>query len=274
MKAPIITIAAMEFTAAARLRWIRLFSIAYAFTTIAMAHASSVFTGQEDGETFARLTVALQPLALTLVPLAALLVGVSTMPNDPEASGFLLSQPVSIAEILVGRWMGQAGALVAALAVGFGAGGLMVLGGGAAGFGRFLILVAGCAVLTLAFLSLAALVAALASSRGTAIGMVTFLWFLAVILYDAIAIAAALWLTGRAGTRLLFASVFGNAVDLVRILVLTLAGTPQILGTAGESWMRALGGNQAACALAALALTGWIVVPLALSIHVLRSRDL
>ena len=99
------------------------------------------------------------------------------------------------------------------------------------------------------------------------LGVSTFVWFLAVIFYDAAALAAAVWLTGRAGARLLFASVFVNVVDLVRILTLTLAGTPHILGVAGESWMRTLGGTVPVAALAAAALTAWIVLPLALAVR-------
>ena len=108
---------------------------------------------------------------------------------------------------------------------------------------------------------------ALGTGSLSALGVATFIWFVAVILYDAAALAGAVWLTGRAGTRLLFASVFANVVDLVRILTLTLAGTPHILGVAGESWMRTLGGTVPVAALAAAALTAWIVLPLALAVR-------
>jgi Cu-processing system permease protein len=275
MHTPLITIARTEFTAASRLRWIRLFTLAYALITIAMAQASSVMAGSDGTETFARLAVALQPLALTLVPLAALLVGVSSVSSDPEASGFLLAQPVSLWQVIIGRWIGQAAALTVALVAGFGAGGAIVAASsGGADVLHFALLVAGCVLLALAFLSVATLVAAAVSNRGAAVGIVTFVWFVAVILYDAVALAAALWLTGRAGTRLLFGSVFVNVVDIVRILVLTVAGTPHILGVAGESWMRALGGPAPVAALAAAALTAWIVAPLAIAVKVSATRDL
>ena len=276
MRAPLITIARTEFVAASRLRWIRLFTLAYALITVAMAHASSVMADSDGGgEIFARLAVALQPLALTLVPLAALLVGVSSVSSDQEASGFLLTQPVSIWQVVTGRWLGQGAALGAALVAGFGAGGVIVwAGNGAADLSHFVWLVAGCLLLALAFLSVATLVAATASNRGSAVGIVTFLWFVAVILYDAVALAAALWLTGRAGTRLLFGSVFINAVDIVRILILTMAGTPHILGVAGESWMRAIGGPAPVAALAAAALSVWIALPLVIAGRVSSRRDL
>src|SRR5687768_8883995 len=104
------TIARMELTAAGRVWWIRLLTVAYALLTVAMAYASGVIGDTERSEAFARLTVAVLPLAMTLVPLAALLMGVSTAATD-DATSFLLSQPVSRLEHIAGRWLGQAAAL-------------------------------------------------------------------------------------------------------------------------------------------------------------------
>jgi Cu-processing system permease protein len=274
MRQPLVTIARMEFTAASRLWWIRLFTVAFALIALTMAQAATVAGDGDPHETFARLTVALLPLALMLVPLAGLLIGVSTISSDQEASGFLIALPVSPFQMVAGRWIGQAAALSAALIAGFGAGGLVVWANiGATDVVSFALLIAGCVLLALTFISIGTLIAASVSNRGAALGISTFVWFLSVIFYDAAALAAAVWLTGRAGTRLLFVSVFANAVDLVRILTLTLAGTPHILGVAGESWMRTLGGPGPVSAFAATALTVWIVLPLALSIRLIAASD-
>jgi len=275
MRRPIITIAKTEFTAASRLWWIRLFTLAFGLITVAMAQAASVSGDSGGGEMFARLTVALLPLALMLVPLAALLVGVSSVSGDEHASGFLLTLPVSTTEVILGRWLGQACALGAAIGAGFGAGGVLVwASSGPTDVLRFVCLIAACLLLALAFLSIATLVAVTVSNRGAALGVAAFIWFVAVILYDAAALGAALRLTGRQGARLLFASVFANVVDLVRVLTLALAGTPHILGVAGESWIRTLGGPMPVAALAAAVLAGWIAVPLAIAARVSAVRDL
>lgn len=269
----LMTVAAAEFTAASRLWWIRLLTLAFGLLTVAMAQTASI--GElRDGETFARLTVALLPLALLLVPLAALLVGVSSVSATEDTSGFLLSLPLSATDVIVGRWLGQAGALGAAIGLGFGTGGVLVWASpGSSDVARFVVLIAACLVLALAFLSIATLVAVKMSNRGSAVGVAAFIWFVLVLLYDAAALTAALWLTGRQGARLLFASVFANVVDLVRILTLTLAGTPHILGAAGESWTRALGGGAPVAALAATVLMAWIVVPVAIAARVASRGD-
>jgi len=69
MTSQLITIARMEFTATERVWWIRLLTAAYALITVAMAYASGVVGETARDEAFARLTVAVLPLALTLVPL-------------------------------------------------------------------------------------------------------------------------------------------------------------------------------------------------------------
>jgi Cu-processing system permease protein len=268
-----ITIARMEVTATARLWWIRLLTLAYAAVTVAMAHASGVIAETAPDEAFARLAVAVLPLALSLVPLAALLIAVSGAAAE-DATGFLLSQPVSRLQHLVGRWLGQAAALSISLVLGFGAGGAIVsLLSGASDVGRFVVLVAACLLAAVAFLSIGTLITATVSHRSAAMGIAAFVWFVAVILYDSIMLAIAVWATGSAGARVLFVSVFANVVDLVRILTLLLAGTPHVLGAAGESWLRGLGGPQLAALLSIGALAAWIFLPLALAARIHSTRD-
>lgn len=273
MNTRLTTIARMEFLASGRVWWIRLLTIAYALLTVAMAYASGVIGDTEPGDAFARLTVAVLPLALTLVPLAALLVGVTGAASD-AATGFLLSQPVTRLQHLVGTWLGQAAALSLSVIAGFGTGGAIVsLVTGARDIDRLALLVAACVVAAIAFLSIATLVVAAVARRNAAMGIAAFIWFVAVILYDAAMLSIAVWATGVNGARVLFVSVFGNVVDLVRVLTLLTAGTPHVLGAAGESWLRALGGAQAAGLISAAALAAWIMVPLAVAIRIHETRD-
>lgn len=273
MTSPLMTIARMEFTAIGRVWWIRLLTVAYALLCVAMAYGSGVIGETERGEGFARLTVAVLPLAMTLVPLAALLIGVTGAASD-DATGFLLSQPVSRLQHLTGTWLGQAAALTFSVTAGFGTGGVIVaLMSRASDAGRFGVLIAACLLAALAFLSIATLIAAAVRHRSAALGLAAFIWFVAVILYDAAMLSIAVWATGVNGARVLFVSVFGNVVDLVRVQTLLLAGTPHVLGAAGESWVRALGGQPAAMALSTVALLAWIFIPLAIAVRIRSTRD-
>jgi ABC-type transport system involved in multi-copper enzyme maturation permease subunit len=124
------------------------------------------------------------------------------------------------------------------------------------------------------FLSIAAAIASATDKRVTALGVGIFAWFAFVLLYDGAALSLAGWLTGSVGGRVLFASAFGNPVDVVRIAMLLVSGTPHVLRAAGDAWMRFLGGNLHAAVMAAAALMLWTVVPLASAIRVMRLRDL
>jgi ABC-type transport system involved in multi-copper enzyme maturation permease subunit len=271
MNTHLLTIARMEFTAASRLWWIRLFTVAYMLVTVAMAYASGVIGGDDSGGGFARLTVAVLPLALMLVPLASLLIAVSGA-SDSGETAVVLTQPVTRMQAAWGCWLGQAAAVSIAIAAGLGTGGALVLAfSGAHDIARLVTLIAVCVLAGLAFLSLGSLVASIVHRRSAAMGAAAFVWFVAVVFYDAAMLATALAVPGTAGANILFISVFGNALDLVRVLALLLAGTPHVLGAAGESWLRALGGPVAAMAVSSAALSAWIVVPVAAA-GIIQSR--
>jgi Cu-processing system permease protein len=268
------TIARLEFAAATRQRWVRVFAIAFALLSVAIAASAG---GREELgglEGFARTTVALVPLALLLVPLVALLLSVSGQAGEPGSEAFLLAQPVTRFEVLLGKWAGELAALGAALGAGLGAGGLfLAANAGFEGFGRFLFFVAVSAALGAAFVSIGAAISAACGRRMAALGIAAFVWFSFALLYDGAALAIAGFVPGRTGARILFGSVFGNPADLARILALTVSGSPHILGAAGESWTRLLGGPVSAPLFAAAGLAAWIAVPLAFARRSAERRD-
>lgn len=268
-------IARLEFSTATRQRWIRIFAAAFALLSIGIAYSVGAAREAGGAEGFARTTVALVPLVLVLVPMAALLLGVSGHVGDPGSEAFLFTQPVMRREVLVGRWAGQFAALAGAIGAGFGAGGiLLAFLAGPAGIVRYAFFLAATVVLAAVFLSLGAAIGSGFSTRATGLGVAAFVWFVFVLLYDAVALAVAGWAPGRTGARLLFFSVFGNPADLVRVLVLSVSGTPHVLGAAGESWLRLLGGGVAAGLLSAVALALWVAAPLEAARRLLAARDL
>jgi Cu-processing system permease protein len=217
----------------------------------------------------------LVPVAIILVPLAAMVLGVSGHTADGDGEPFLFVQPVHRTTILLGRWIGQLAALSAAVVAGFGAGaGIVAFSNGVDGLARYAFFVCAAAMLGAIFLALAAVIASLASKRATALAAGIFAWFALVLLYDGVALSAAGWAGSRAGGKILFGSVLANPADLVRILMLSICGTPHVLGAAGESWMRFLGGGQSAGVIAFVSLLLWTAAPLALAARVANRRDL
>jgi Cu-processing system permease protein len=270
-----LAIARLECIAVTRLKWVRLLTAAFATLTAAAAYSAGAANELTGADSFARTTMALVPVALLLIPLAAIVLGVSGQSCEPGSEAFLFSQPVSRATVLVARWLGEFAALGGAIVFGFGIGGIVVAtGAGPAGlvpFGAFVVL---SAVLAAIFLALAAAIAAATDKRITALGIATFAWFFFVLLYDGVALAVAGWSTGLTGGRMLFASVFANPADLIRIAMLQTAGTSSVLGAAGEAWIRFLGGDVRAIVLMATALAAWVAAPLGVGVAALRARDL
>jgi Cu-processing system permease protein len=273
----IAIIAGMELTSIVRRRLIPLFAVAFASIVVAIGAASGAVHEIGGSDTLQRTTFAAVPLALVLVPIVALLVGVTGHAGEPGSESFLFTQPVLRSEILVGKWLGQLLAVCGSIAVGLGAGGLLVVAQADfsfSGWRSFAGLVVSAMALGAVFLSIAALLASTIARRGTAIGAALFAWFGFVLLYDGLVIAVAQLLTGRTGARVLFTSVFGNPVDLVRLLMLAGAGTPHLLGAAGESWVRFLGGTSMAVSTSVAILLLWTIAPLFAAALVLERRDL
>jgi Cu-processing system permease protein len=269
------TIARIELVSAARRRWTPLFTAALALLVMATAAASGAVHDTGGSDTLERTAIAVVPLMLALVPLAALLMGVTGHAGEPGSETFLFTQPVSRKEVLLGKWTGQLLAVWGAIAFGVGGGAAIVAAqSDLAGWPAFAVLVAGAMALGAVFLSIAALLAAATTRRGTALGACLFAWFGFVLLYDGVVIAVAQSLTGASGARVLFGSVFGNPVDLVRLFVLSWSGAPDVLGAAGESWTRFLGGSSRAIGGSAAAIVVWTLGPLAAAWRVLERRDL
>lgn len=275
MIARLAIVCRLEFVSAARLRWIQTFGAAFALLTVVVARSAASAHELAGVDGFARTTVALVPLVLLLVPLVAILLGVAGQTTEAGSDAFLFTQPLTRFEVLLGRFLGQAAALACALGAGFGAGGAMVLlGAGAADLSRFAIFAAATLALALVFLAVAALLAAVFERRIVALAAGAFVWFFFVLLFDAMALGAAMWLSGTAGSRVLMLSVFANPTDLMRVLTLSLAGTPHLLGAAGESWHRFLGGPSWAVIFACSGLSAWIAGPLVAARVAIARRDL
>jgi Cu-processing system permease protein len=270
-----MAVARLELTAAARFKWIQLLAAAFAVMTLAAAHSAGVARELWGADGFARTTMALVAVVLILVPLAALVLGVSGQAVETGHESFLFGQPIGRGAVLVGRWLGESAALGGAVVAGFGMGGAAIAwSAGPEGLGGFAFFAAASAALAVIFLSVAALIAAATGSRAAALSIGVFVWFVFVLLYDGAALALAGWLTGARGGRVLFGSVFGNPVDLVRVAMLSIAGTPNVLGAAGDAWVRFLGGTLQASLAATGALILWTVVPIAAAVLRLRTRDL
>ena len=162
-----------------RNRWFLLYAVAFAGLSLALAWFSVSGAGSYGVAGFGRTTAGLINLILLIVPLMGLTLGAMSLAGERERGTlvYLLAQPISGAELLLGKFVGLALALAAALAIGFGLTGLMMaVSGGGGDFMVYLTLLVLSVLLAVASLSVGFLISAAVRRAATAVGLALFLW--------------------------------------------------------------------------------------------------
>lgn len=277
MAAEMALCARLEVALAVRSRWLQTFAVVFAALALLITSAGYILSGGYGVQDFARTTASLVQLVLLLVPLASLVFGVLELTPERGAAELLYSQPTSRGVLLIGRLGGLFVALVAAEWLGFGAAGLVVFSqAGADGIAGFLAVVAGSAVLTAVFLSIAACLAAGQSGRRRArvLALALVTWFVVVVLFDIAALGVASLLPSGRASRVLIGGAIVNPVDAVRTACLLAIEGTAAFGAASLAFLRVLNGVAMASTAIAASLAAWIVIPLLVAIRRLNQADL
>jgi Cu-processing system permease protein len=271
----IATIARQELVVNIRNKWIVTFAVAFALLILAISYFGLVTAGTVGFQGFTRTSASLLSLVLYVVPLIALTMGTLSFTSERSVSELLFAQPVTRTEILLGKLAGLFASMVTATLIGFGAGGLVIaIRAGSEGAGRYPLFVALSLLLALAFLSLSGLVAFLFQRKARAFGVTLILWFFFVVFYDLLVIGGSLLLKERTANVFIFASLFGNPVDMVRVASLIVLDGKEIFGAAGGALLRFLGGETSSLLLLLGGLLLWIVIPFLASRHLLKGQDI
>jgi len=271
----IVTIARQELVVNIRNKWILTFAVAFAVLVLAISYFGLVTAGTVGFQGFTRTSASLLSLVLYVVPLIALTMGTLSFTSERSVSELLFAQPVTRTEILLGKLAGLFASMVTSTLIGFGAGGLVIAArAGSEGAGRYPAFVGLSLLLALVFLSLSALVAFLFQRKARAFGVTLILWFFFVVFYDLLVIGGSLLFKERTANTLIFASLFGNPVDMVRVASLIVLDGKEIFGAAGGALVRFLGGDAASLLLLLSGLLLWIVLPFLTSCHLLKRQDI
>ena len=266
-------VAREEYRRALESRWL------FGFTTLlaALVLGLSFFglaQGREVGfQGFARVTLSLMNLVLFIVPLTGLMLGVTSIAGGGGALPLLLAQPVSRAEVLLGKFTGLAGALTVAQAVGFGAGGTLVaVNAGADQIPGFLALTGLSIALGWLTISVALCIAVVWPDRLKAMSAALLLWLLMVVAYDLVVLGATAVLRGISLQSVLFPALLLNPIDLVRVLTTLAVGSGSLFGPTSAVLMKMFG-THAGVTLGLLVLAVESAVPMLVAVKVFRGRD-
>lgn len=276
MELRIITeIAREELTVNIRNKWTLIYAGVFSLLVVSISYFGMMAEGFAGMQNFTRTSASILNLVLYIVPLVALVMGTLSFTGDKGSTELLFSQPVSRAEILLGKLLGVFFSMTLSTLVGFLLAGFVIMtGSGTDGISRYVAFVGLSLLLSLVFLSLSVVTATLSRRKSKAFGLALFLWFFFVLFYDLIAIGGTLMLEGPSANTFLFVSLFGNPVDMVRVASLISLDNVTIFGASGAVLVRFLGGTTTSIALLLVALAFWVGAPLLLSHRLLQRQDI
>jgi Cu-processing system permease protein len=267
-----LTIALKELRDARRSRWFLLYAVAFAGLALALAWFALSGVGSYGLAGFGRTGASLINLVLLVVPLMGLTLGALSLAGERERGTllYLATQPVAQLEVLVGKFLGLALAILAALVLGFGLSGLLIAWqGGMTQAGDFVSLVLLAFVLALASLSLGLLISAAVRKSSTAVGIALFLWLVLVFFGDLGLMGTAFVV--RLDIAQLFALALINPLQLFKMAaILAVRSNLEVLGPAGIYAVRTYG-SQLMLLLMTI-LLAWTLLPLSFAYLALKKR--
>jgi Cu-processing system permease protein len=266
-------VAREEYRRALESRWLFGFSGLLAALVLGLSFFGLAQAREVGYQGFARVTLSLMNLVLFMVPLSGLLLGVTSLTGGQATLPLLLAQPVTRGEVFLGKFLGLVAAMTIAQAVGFGAGGLVVVLN--AGTGQ---LVGFVALTVLSFLLGAITVAGsmflavLWPDRLRATSAALGAWLLLVVAYDLGVLGVSSWLRGLPLQSVLLPALLANPVDLVRVLTTVAAGSGALFGPTSAVLVRFFG-TTGGVQLALAVLLVQLASPLVLGAWIFRRRD-
>lgn len=260
----VVTLMQKELRDSLRNRWFILYTIAFTVLALGLSFMALSGAGIVGFAGFGRTAASLVNLVLLVVPLMALTVGAQSLAGEQERGtmAYLLAQPVTRLEVFVGKYLGLALALLAALTLGFGISGLVMASSGAANPWAYIQLVGLAFLLALTMLSLGFVISAFTRKAGVAIGIALFVWLVFVFVGDLGMMGTAVVL--RLTVSELFWLASANPLQVFKMAsVLLINATLDVLGPAGFYALQTYGNAVMALFLGILA--AWVLVPLTLA---------
>lgn len=259
----VVIVMRKELRDALRSRWFVLYAIAFALLALGLSFLSLAGAELVGFAAFGRTAAGLINLVILVVPLMALTIGAQSISLEAERGtlGLLLAQPVSRAEVIVGKFCGAALALLGALTVGFGSSALFLAPHVAASASPGLLgwLVGAAFLFSLAMLAVGFLISVFSTRAGAATGVAIFIWFCLVLFGDLGLMGSALIM--KVSTPTLLGLAMANPVQAFKIAALLgLNPTLDLLGPAGMYAVSVYGRGLAGLLIGVL--VAWTLAPL------------
>lgn len=268
----VLAFARREFRDALSSRWFLLYTLAFTVLAVAISFMSLAGVGSHGFAGFGRTAAGLLNLIMLIVPLMALTAGAGAIAGERERGTllYLLAQPVSRSQLLIGKYFGLAAALTCSLCIGFGvSAGVLAWKAGGVGVGAFVMLVVFTCVLALSMLSLGMLISVLSRRSSVAGGLGLFAWLTLVFLSDLGLMAGTILFKLR--VQEVFALAILNPLQAFKMgVIVNMNASLDVLGPAGVYASQTFGG--ALPWLLGAVLAAWAVLPLAAALVAFSRR--
>jgi Cu-processing system permease protein len=266
----VLTITQKELQDARRNRWYLIYVIVFAGLSLALAWLGMTGLGDYGLAGFGRTAASIINIVLLIVPLMGLTLGAISLAGERERSTllYLLAQPVTQLEVLLGKYLGLAIALFSALVLGFGISGILIaVQGGSAEINLYLLMVLLAFMLALVSLSIGFLISSLVRKGSTAISIALFVWLLLLIFGDLGIMGTSMVL--KLGVGQLFTLTLLNPMQIFKIAaILNIRGSLEVLGPAGIYALRTYGAQLMPGLIAVL--LAWTLVPMTFAFYAFR----
>ena len=261
-----------EFRDAVSSRWFALYTLAFAALAVGVSFMSLSGTGSHGFAGFGRTAAGLLNLIMLIVPLMALIAGAGAIAGERERGTllYLLAQPASRTQLLLGKYVGLAGALTCSLCVGFGlSAAVLAWRAGGVGVGSYLALVGLTCALALAMLAVGMLISAASRRSGVATGVGLFTWLTLVFVSDLGLMAGTVLFKLR--VQEVFALGVLNPMQAFKMAVIVhMNASLDVLGPAGAYASQTFG--VALPWLLGAVLVVWAAAPLGIAILIFARR--
>lgn len=267
------TFARREFRDAIASRWFLLYTVAFTVLAVGVSFLSLSGVGSHGFAGFGRTAAGLLNLIMLVVPLMALTAGAGAIAGERERGTliYLLAQPVSRTQVILGKYAGLATALVCSLCIGFGvSAGVLAWRTGGVGIASYAMLVAFTALLALAMLSVGVLISVVSRRSAVATGIALFVWLALVFVSDLGLMASSILF------RLRVQEIFGLAIlnpmqSFKMAVIVNMNASLDVLGPVGAYASFTLG--RALPWILAATVAAWAVLPLALATILFARRN-
>ncbi len=264
--------AGREFRDALASKWFLLYTVAFTVLAVGVSFLSLSGVGSHGFAGFGRTAAGLLNLIMLVVPLMALTAGAGSIAGERERGTllYLLAQPVSRTQVLLGKYVGLAAALVCSLCIGFGvSAGVLAWRAGGVGVDAFAMLITFTALLAVAMLSVGVLISVISRRTSVANGLALFVWLTLVFVSDLGLMASSVLF------KLRVHEVFGLATlnplqSFKMVVIVNMNASLDVLGPVGAYASQTLG--DALPWVLASSLVVWTILPLGLAVLLFARR--